>query len=101
MDLKGQELAEFLLQIILFGSSLAGFVVGYMFNSFALSLGVLAVGTVVATIILVPDWPFYNKNPNKWSSLPTAATENDSVVSSPSRKNSSGKSRTGKAGKRR
>jgi signal peptidase complex subunit 1 len=74
-DLKGQELAELLLQYIVIGFSAIGFVAGYWQNSFLLSLEFLAVGTLIAAVVVIPDWGFYNKHPNKWTTLPDDTTE--------------------------
>lgn len=66
MDWKGQKLAEELMQILLLVFAVVGFVTGYVTGSFQMMVLVFAGGVVLTTLVTVPNWPFFNRNPLKW-----------------------------------
>lgn len=92
MDFKGQALAEklFYYIIILFG--VVGWVLGYVQNSFQVSFNVWLVGTGLSLLVVVPDWPVYNRNPIKWLEPPPKAPEDtdDSKAANDAAKKSKG-----------
>ncbi len=45
---------------------LAGFVHGYVAQSFQITFYYWAVSFGVAALLCVPDWPFFNRNPVKF-----------------------------------
>eukprot|EP01139_Manchomonas_bermudensis_P009229 Amastigsp_a212524_4.p2 type:complete len:101 gc:universal Amastigsp_a212524_4:36-338(+) len=63
MDLQGMALLERLLQIIFTIATAISFVVGLATASFVNSMWVFVGGVAAATIICVPDWPFFNRSP--------------------------------------
>jgi signal peptidase complex subunit 1 len=66
MDWQGQKRAEMLMQVLLVASAVAAFVAGYVLSDFQLMLLVYAGGVVLTTLVTVPDWPWFNRNPLKW-----------------------------------
>ncbi|KAK3040838.1 hypothetical protein RJ639_029182 [Escallonia herrerae] len=66
MDWQGQKLAEQLMQILLAAFAVIAFVIGYGLGSFQMMLLVYAGGVVLTTLITIPNWPFFNRNPLKW-----------------------------------
>ncbi|KAL9267185.1 Signal peptidase complex subunit 1-like protein [Drosera capensis] len=66
MDWQGQKLAEHLLQIFLIAFAITAFIVGYSLASFQLMLAVYAGGVVLTSLMIIPNWPWFNKHPLKW-----------------------------------
>ena len=66
MDFVGQRLAEQVLMVILLASAATSFVVGYALKDFQLMVKINGVGLLLALACVLPDWPFYNRNPWKW-----------------------------------
>lgn len=66
MDFAGQKLAEFLLVRILVAFGIVGFVVGYATSNFNLMALINAVGFIITVLLVVPDWPWFNRNPLPW-----------------------------------
>ncbi|KAJ0233413.1 signal peptidase complex subunit 1 [Hirschfeldia incana] len=66
MDWQGQKVVEQLMQILLVISGVVAVVAGYATESFRTMMLIYAGGVVLATLITVPDWPFYNHHPLKW-----------------------------------
>ncbi|KAK3027677.1 hypothetical protein RJ639_041387 [Escallonia herrerae] len=54
------------MQIMLAAFAVIAFVIGYGLGSFQVMLLVYAGGVVLTTLITVPNWPFFNRNPLKW-----------------------------------
>lgn len=80
MDFEGQKQAELLLYrlLVLFGA--IGFVSGYAASSFRLMVLINAGGLALTLLLVVPNWPFFNRNPLKW--LPPLNPEETAVSSS-------------------
>lgn len=66
MDLVGQKLAEKLMIWIIVLCAGVGFLAGYILSDFKLMALINAVGLTVTLLVVVPDWPFFNKNPLQW-----------------------------------
>ncbi|VVB09816.1 unnamed protein product [Arabis nemorensis] len=66
MDWQGQKLAEQLMQILLLIAAIVAFVVGYVTASFRTMMLIYAGGVVLTTLVTVPNWPFFNRNPLQW-----------------------------------
>lgn len=49
------------------------FLVGYFLQDIKLTLQLGLGGSVLTALVVVPPWPFFNKNPVKW--LPVAGSE--------------------------
>ncbi|EGS20529.1 signal peptidase-like protein [Thermochaetoides thermophila DSM 1495] len=70
IDFEGQKLAE---RIVNFALSLVGaiaFLAGWLLQDIKLAVYLGLVGTAAVFLIVVPPWPFFNKNPINW--LPVA-----------------------------
>ncbi|KAL1875917.1 hypothetical protein VTK73DRAFT_9772 [Phialemonium thermophilum] len=66
IDFEGQKLAELMVNIGLSGVGVLAFIVGYMLQDIKLSLYILLGGTAVVFAVVVPPWPYFNRNPVKW-----------------------------------
>mmetsp|Transcript_30007 Transcript_30007/g.87387 ORF Transcript_30007/g.87387 Transcript_30007/m.87387 type:complete len:108 (-) Transcript_30007:288-611(-) len=67
MDYDGQRLAELLYYwiIIVFGA--IGWIWGYLKGDFMLTFYAWAVGVGISVVLCVPDWPWFNRHPVRWS----------------------------------
>ncbi|KXT03473.1 hypothetical protein AC578_1563 [Pseudocercospora eumusae] len=63
IDFKGQQLAEYitygLLSVVGAIAFLAGFITQNIYHTLYIGLG----GTALCFLIVVPQWPFFNQNP--------------------------------------
>lgn len=66
IDFDGQRLAELLTTALLTTAGLVAFLVGYSTQNIALTLWILLAGAAVTFLVVVPPWPFFNKNPVAW-----------------------------------
>ncbi|XP_020214028.1 probable signal peptidase complex subunit 1 [Cajanus cajan] len=66
MDWQGQKIAEQIMQIMLLAFSVIAFATGYIMSSFQMMILIYAAGVVLATLVTVPNWPFFNRHPLKW-----------------------------------
>ncbi|KAF6135179.1 hypothetical protein GIB67_035250 [Kingdonia uniflora] len=66
MDWQRQKLSEQLMQIMLMVFVVVSFIVGYVIGSFRMMILIYAAGVLVTTLITVPNWPFFNRNPLNW-----------------------------------
>ena len=66
MDFKGQALCEWYYQLIAILFAVIGFVVGCAYQDFSIAFQIWLAGVVVASLVCIPDWPIYNRNPLKW-----------------------------------
>eukprot|EP00904_Undaria_pinnatifida_P002634 jgi/Undpi1/12371/HiC_scaffold_5.g02043.m1 len=66
MDFKGQLLAENLYCYIVVLLGALGWVVGFVMGDFTYTLMGWAAGVVLSIILVVPDWPMFNRNPTEW-----------------------------------
>ncbi|KAK6855885.1 hypothetical protein PG995_008036 [Apiospora arundinis] len=66
IDFKGQNLAEIISTLMLSLVGAIAFFVGYLLQDIALALKLGLAGTVVTFLVVVPPWPFFNRNPVKW-----------------------------------
>ncbi|KAM7455700.1 hypothetical protein BLSTO_03542 [Blastocystis sp. subtype 1] len=67
MDFKGQKLAFFLTYLIIISFSVIGALAGIVMDSFYLAFKIVVAGLIVASVVCIPDWPFYNRNPVQWA----------------------------------
>ena len=51
------------------------FIVGFMAQDIRLALYVGLAGTALTFVVVVPQWPFYNKNPESWLPASNAASQ--------------------------
>ncbi|CAK7269127.1 hypothetical protein SEPCBS57363_003447 [Sporothrix epigloea] len=66
IDFEGQKLSETLATILLCIVGAITFLAGYILQDIKLSVYIALAGTVITFIVIVPPWPFFNKNPVKW-----------------------------------
>ncbi|XP_022734671.1 probable signal peptidase complex subunit 1 isoform X3 [Durio zibethinus] len=66
MDWQGQKFVEQIMQISLLVFAVIALVAGYVLGSFHLMMLVYAGGVTLTTLITVPNWPFFNRNPLNW-----------------------------------
>jgi len=62
MDFEGQKLAEILQYVILGIFGIAGFIWGYLCGSFEQTFYVVATGSMVASLVVMPPWPVFRKH---------------------------------------
>lgn len=88
MDFEGQKLAEILQYVILGGFGIVGFIWGYLCESFQQTFYVVAVGALVASMLVFPPWPIYRKNPLPFQPIQKAskAAPEPAAASSKSKK---------------
>lgn len=68
IDFEGQRLAEMLTTVLLGAAGIFAFFIGFMAQDIKLSLYIGLAGTALTFLVVVPPWPFYNKNPEPWLS---------------------------------
>ena len=66
MDYTGQKLAEQLNFYILIGFALIALGAGYLAGSFGLLVKIYTAGLLLDAVLVVPDWPWLNKEPLRW-----------------------------------
>jgi signal peptidase complex subunit 1 len=83
MDYKGQKLCEEFYQMIIIGFAIIGFIVGFIVQSIPMTLFIHLIGFIVASIICLPNWPFYNRNPIVWQpkSIVTTSESSENTAS--------------------
>ncbi|CAK3934358.1 signal peptidase complex subunit 1 [Lecanosticta acicola] len=63
IDFEGQRLAEYITYGLLSVVGAIAFLVGYVAQDIYLTLYIGLGGTALAFLVVVPQWPFYNKHP--------------------------------------
>ncbi|SPJ12714.1 microsomal signal peptidase protein, putative [Plasmodium sp. DRC-Itaito] len=66
MDYCGQNLAYTIRNIVFGISTIISIIVGYYNQSLALSTYIILAGTALASILIIPTWPMYNRNNIQW-----------------------------------
>ncbi|KAJ4392076.1 hypothetical protein N0V93_005697 [Gnomoniopsis smithogilvyi] len=66
IDFEGQKLAETLSTALLSVVGIISFLVGYLQQDIKLAVFIGLGGTALTFLIVVPPWPFFNKNPVNW-----------------------------------
>jgi len=66
IDFRGQSLADFLNTFLLIASGVIALIVGFTAQDIYKTLYVGLSGTVLTFILVVPQWPFYNRKPEPW-----------------------------------
>ncbi|KAF1942055.1 SPC12-domain-containing protein [Clathrospora elynae] len=66
IDFEGQRLTEMLSTVLLGAAGIIAFIVGFMAQDIRLALYIGLAGTALTFLVVVPPWPFYNKNPEGW-----------------------------------
>ncbi|PLB51804.1 putative microsomal signal peptidase Spc12, partial [Aspergillus steynii IBT 23096] len=65
-DFHGQRIAEILSTALLIFSGVIAFLVGYIHQDIHLTLWVGLAGTVITGLAVIPPWPVFNRNPERW-----------------------------------
>lgn len=65
-DFKGQSLADFLANFLLIASSILAVLIGFTTQDIYKTLYVGLSGTALTFLLVVPQWPFYNRKPEPW-----------------------------------
>ena len=73
MDFAGQKLAEQLNFYILISFAIIALGAGYASGSFGLLVKIYVAGLLLDAAVVVPDWPWLNKEPLQW--LPAVADQ--------------------------
>lgn len=68
------------LQILIHVLQIISFIVGFIYKDMHLTLWVGLGGTLFTALAVVPPWPFYNKNPEKWLRSTTQTGGSEVVV---------------------
>lgn len=66
VDFQGQKLVEQLCMIVILGSAVVSFLVGYFSENFQLMMTIFGTGVALTSAAVVPNWFFLNKHPLKW-----------------------------------
>ncbi|KAF2095150.1 microsomal signal peptidase 12 kDa subunit [Rhizodiscina lignyota] len=66
IDFEGQRLAENLNVGILVAIGAISFLAGYITQDIALTLWIGLAGTALTFLVVVPPWPFFNRNAVQW-----------------------------------
>ncbi|KAG0259466.1 hypothetical protein DFQ27_004046 [Actinomortierella ambigua] len=66
IDFTGQQQAERLTQSIISAFGAIGFLVGIVLQDIRVSMYTFVAGVVVAGALVIPAWPYLNKNPVQW-----------------------------------
>jgi signal peptidase complex subunit 1 len=66
MDWVGQRTAERLMMQIILAAAAVSFVVGYALKDFKLMVQINAAGLLLTSALVLPEWPWYKRNPVKW-----------------------------------
>eukprot|EP00850_Spirogloea_muscicola_P013119 SM000087S23401 [mRNA] locus=s87:460403:460753:- [translate_table: standard] len=81
MDWQGQKLAEQLMQWTILAAAAAAFAAGYAASSYRLMMAVYGGGVVLAAVLAVPDWRYFNQHPLPWLPASAAAASTGPVPS--------------------
>jgi len=99
VDFSGQETVEFYYQSILTTSAVIGFVVGFILQSFIVTVYCIGGGVLISAAICLPNWPFLNRNPVQWQ--PNSAASSSSSSNTTTTTSSSSTSNKGGKGKKK
>jgi signal peptidase complex subunit 1 len=98
MDFQGQKAAELWISRVLVAFAAVGFLAGYLLSNFLLMVYINVVGLAVTLLLVVPDWPVFNKHPLQWlPPLNPGKTKKEEESSSPTQQLVAAKTRSRKA----
>jgi len=66
IDFEGQKQTEYLTTVMLSVTGIVAFLVGIILQNIYLTLWIGLGGTLLTFIVVVPPYPAYNANPEKW-----------------------------------
>lgn len=65
-DFRGQSLADFFTTFILVATSIIAVLVGFTAQDIYKTLYIGLSGTALTFVLVVPQWPYFNKKPEPW-----------------------------------
>ncbi|KAF9906497.1 hypothetical protein BX616_000711, partial [Lobosporangium transversale] len=65
-DFQGQNLAEQITQGVISAFGAIGFIVGILLQDIRVSLYIFSAGVILTALLVIPAWPYLNRNPIKW-----------------------------------
>ncbi|KAF0692720.1 Aste57867_16231 [Aphanomyces stellatus] len=66
VDYQGQKLAENLMNLIFAVICIPAWIYGWTQDDFTYPLYACGGATALATLVVLPNWPFFNRNPVQW-----------------------------------
>lgn len=66
VDFLGQKTSEYLYYAICLTFGVVGWLIGYFYENFGISVRIWGFGLVSAVFLVVPDWKVYNTKPVQW-----------------------------------
>ncbi|KAG0226510.1 hypothetical protein BGW42_003609 [Actinomortierella wolfii] len=88
IDFSGQQRAERITQSVVSAFSVIGFLIGIFLQDIRVAIYTFVAGVIVAGALVIPAWPYLNKNPIQW--LPkTEKLATEAAVQEQSGKNAS------------
>jgi len=66
IDFDGQRLAEGISTTLLSITSLIALIAGFVQRDIYMTMWIGLAGTLLAMLLVVPPWPFFNKHPQPW-----------------------------------
>ncbi|KAJ3523305.1 hypothetical protein NM688_g8751 [Phlebia brevispora] len=66
IDFEGQKQVEQTTKVVLTALTILSFIVGFVLQSLRVTFAVFGSGTVLLLLVVIPQWPMYNRNPVKW-----------------------------------
>lgn len=70
IDFHGQQLADLLITRLIILSSALAFLVGIVMQDMFLTTCIGLGGVALTVVVVLPPWPFFNKNPVNWLPSP-------------------------------
>ncbi|KAI1321355.1 hypothetical protein EDD11_006692 [Mortierella claussenii] len=65
-DFQGQCLTEQITQGVISAFGVIGFLVGIILQDIRVAFYIFSAGIVLTALLVIPAWPYLNKNPIKW-----------------------------------
>ena len=75
MDFMGQKLSENLSTLLLWTGGILSFLLGFYLKDFEVMFKLFASCVAFTLALVVPDWPFYNRHPVQWCTVPRVETD--------------------------
>mmetsp|Transcript_16782 Transcript_16782/g.28776 ORF Transcript_16782/g.28776 Transcript_16782/m.28776 type:complete len:86 (-) Transcript_16782:482-739(-) len=66
MDFQGQKLAELLMVRLLVIAAAISWIVGFLCKDFKLMVQICGAALALTSLVVLPAWPFYSRNPLNW-----------------------------------
>ncbi|KAG6810692.1 hypothetical protein H0H92_010716 [Tricholoma furcatifolium] len=66
IDFEGQLLVERISRVVLIGSAVLAFIVGFAMQSLFATMAIFFGATLVLALVVLPPWPMFNAHPVEW-----------------------------------